>query len=237
MSEDYFIGGRPLKKVTFKTSSADNYMSSEAYKALRTNILFCGNNIKSIVFTSTISGEGKSTISSELAKSLSDIGKRTLLIDADMRKSAFLNSSQRSGEIKGLSELLSGISDVDEVLYATQEDNFDVIFTGRFPPNPVELLGNGKLKAYLERFKEFYDYIIIDAPPLAPVIDAAVIAQATDAAIMVISPSKIHRKDILKAKEQLEKSGTHILGAIINENERKNASSAKSHNKYKYYYN
>lgn len=236
MNENDYLNSRPLKKVTFKTSAAENYMSSEAYKTLRTNIIFCGSDIKSIVITSAVSGEGKSTISSELAKSLSDTGKRTLLIDADMRKSAFLNASQRSGEIKGLSELLSGISEIDEVLYGTQEENFDVIFTGHFPPNPVELLGNGKLKQILDAFKERYDYILIDAPPLAPVIDAAVIAQSVDAAMIVISAGKAHRKDIMKAKEQLEKSGTRLLGVILNENDKRNSRTTSKRKKYKYYY-
>ena len=233
MNEYNSLNSRPERRVTFKTSSNDNYLSKEAYKTLRTNIIFCGSDIKSIVMTSTTSGEGKSTISSEIAKCLSDSGKRTLLVDADMRKSVFLNSNQRSGEVKGLSELLSGISDVHDVIYGTQEENFDVIFTGHFPPNPVELLANGKLKEYLEIFKEVYDYIIIDAPPLAPVIDAAVIAQSVDAAIMVVANSKTKKKQIIKAKEQLEKSGVKILGVVLNENDKRFSSVQKSN--YSYY--
>lgn len=236
MSEYDFLSNRPEKRVTFKTSSSDNYMSREAFKALRTNIMFCGTDIKTIVITSTIGGEGKSTISSELSKCLSDGGKRTLLIDADMRKSVFLNSSQRTGEVKGISELLSGMSELKDVIYGTQEENFDVIFTGHFPPNPVDLLANGKLKKYLDIFKEHYDYVIIDAPPLAPVIDAAVIAQSVDAAIMVIAASKTHKKDIVKAKEQLEKSGIRIIGAVLNENDKRLSKISPYSKVNKYYY-
>ena len=231
--EDYM--GDSVKRVTFNTSSNENYVSKEAYKALRTNILFCGTDIKNILVTSTVENEGKSTVSSELAKSLADSGKRTLLIDADLRKSAFLRPSQRNGEIVGISEVLSGICEVNDAIYKTQDDGFDVIFTGHFPPNPVELLGNGKLGELLDNFKRFYDYVIIDAPPLMPVIDAAVIAQSADAAIIVISPQQTHRKNLISVKEQLEKSGTRILGVVINETER-NRYTYKQYKKYKSYY-
>lgn len=223
------------KKVTFNTSSDESYISKEAYRTLRTNILFCGDNIKSIVITSTIASEGKSTISSELAKSLSDSGKRTLLIDADLRKSAFLRPSQRNGDILGISEVLSGICSVKDAIYKTQADNFDVIFTGHFPPNPVELLGNGKLKEILDGFRNVYDYIIIDAPPLMPVIDAAVIAQSVDAAIIVMSPNQTRRKNLILVKEQLKKSGTRILGVVINQTE-KTKYSYRKYNKDSSYY-
>lgn len=236
VSAETVNSARPLKKVTFNTQTGENYVSREAYKTLRTNILFCGSDIKSIVITSTAEGEGKSTTSSELAKSLADSGKKTLLIDADMRKSVMLRRSLRSGEIIGLSEVLSGLAAEEDAIFNTQDDNFDVMFTGRFPPNPVELLGNGKLKELLCTFRVKYDYIIIDAPPLGPVIDAAVITAACDAAILVISPGKARRKDILAVKEQLQKSGTRILGAVINESEKRNSSYKKYEKKGKYYY-
>ena len=230
MSYEEHVGSH--KRVTFNTSSDESYASKESYKALRTNILFCGESIKSIVITSTVASEGKSTVSSELAKSLADIGKRTLLIDADLRKSAFLRPSQRNGEILGISEVLSGICNVSDAVYRTQDDNFDVIFTGHFPPNPVELLGNGKLGELLDGFKDVYDYVIIDAPPLMPVIDAAVIAQSADAAIIVVSPQQTRRKNLISVKEQLEKSGTRVLGVIINETEKNKYAYNNSYKKY-----
>ena len=228
-NEEY--SGSPRRRVTFNTSSDESYISKEAYKALRTNILFCGEKIKSIVITSTVASEGKSTVSSELAKSLSDSGKRTLLIDADLRKSTFLRPSQRNGEILGISEVLSGICEVEDAIYKTQAENFDVIFTGHFPPNPVELLGNGKLKEILDGYRNVYDYVIIDAPPLIPVIDAAVIAQSVDAAIIVLAPKQARRKNLIAVNDQLEKSGTRILGVVINETEKNKA----SYNKYEDY--
>lgn len=226
-------GGK--KKVSFNTASAKDYATSEAYKALRTNLFFCGNDIKTILITSCCEGEGKSTVSTELAKSLAENGKKTLLIDADMRKSVMLKKrSVYTSEILGLSEVLSGICAIDEALHNTQLDGFDVIFSGPFPPNPVELI-NSRLSEVLEKLKACYDYIIIDSPPLGLVIDAAVIATCCDAAIMVISNQKTNVKMATDVKNQLSKSGCRILGAVLNETQK---STAYRLNKYygKYMY-
>lgn len=212
--------GASAPRVNFRTAAANDYLTSEAYKTLRTNLFFCGTDIKTVLLTSCDENEGKSTISTELSKSLAECGKRTLLIDADMRKSVMLKKSARAGAISGLSEVLSGLASPEEALCRTQDANFDVIFSGHFPPNPVELLGNGKLAAMLEQFKQTYDYIIIDSPPLGIVIDAAVIASYCDGAILVIGSGKVSRNTAKWVKEQLDKSGCRLLGAAINESEK-----------------
>lgn len=216
------VGGSPMasKKVTFNTASAKDYVTSEAYKTLRTNIFFCGSNIKSILITSCHESEGKSTVSTELAKSLAENGKKTLLIDADMRKSVMLKKRNvYTGEPLGLSELLSGMCSLEDALYSTQLEGFDVIFSGPFPPNPVEIIA-GNLSTLLDSLEKIYDYIIIDSPPLGQVIDAAVIATCCDAAIMVISNRKTSRKIAVGVKNQLLKSGCRVLGAVFNETEK-----------------
>ncbi len=227
---------RPSKKVVFNTASAKDYITSEAYKTLRTNLFFCGNDIKTILITSCRENEGKSTVSTELAKSLAENGKRTLLIDADMRKSVMLKKRNiHAAEILGLSEILSGMCDIDDALYNTQLSNFDVIFSGPFPPNPVELIGSGNLENLLERLKDSYDYIIVDSPPLAQVIDAAVIASCCDAAILVINNRKTSRKMAENVKNQLQKSGCRLLGAVLNETEKGPAySRTKYYGQYSY---
>lgn len=209
------------KKVTFNTPSANDYMTNEAYKTLRTNLLFCGNHIKTILVTSCEENEGKSTVSTELTKSLAESGKRTLLIDADLRKSVMLRSSNRTSDIEGLSEALSGICEPEDVIYKTQHPNFDVIFSGHFPPNPVELLGNNRLQEMLDHFKKTYDYIIIDSPPLNLVIDAAVIAACCDGAMLIINDGRISRSTAINVKQQLEKSNCQLLGVVLNNTEKK----------------
>lgn len=117
----------------------------------------------------------------------------------------------------GLSEFLSGQAEIKNIIYNTQDPDFDVIFSGRFPPNPVELLGGKRLSALLSNMRNIYDYVIIDTPPLGTVIDAAVMAPACDGAIMVITPGKITNTEALEVKKQLDKSGCKILGAILND--------------------
>lgn len=210
-------------KVAFNTVSSNDYLTQESFKTLRTNILFCGSDIHSIVITSCNENEGKSTISAELSKSLAEIGKRTLLIDADLRKSVMLRKSIKARDINGLSELLSGQAELNQVLYNTQQPNFDVIFTGHFPPNPVELLGSGKFEKIITALKERYDYIIIDSPPLGAVIDAAVIASFCDGAVLVITDGRVKYHQALEVKEQLEKSGCKLLGAVLNDIDHKHS--------------
>jgi capsular exopolysaccharide synthesis family protein len=95
--------------------------------------------------------------------------------------------------------------------------DFDIIFSGHFPPNPVELLSSPKFVEFLEKMKQRYNYIIIDTPPLAPVIDAAVISAHCDGAVLVVSPGKSKIKEAIAVKEQLLKSGCRILGAVVNQ--------------------
>lgn len=223
-------------KVNFNTSASNDYLTNESFKTLRTNILFSGADVKTIVITSSRENEGKSTISAELAKSLAETDKRTLLIDADMRKSVLLRRNSTLQNFYGLSEFLSGQSELDSTLYNTQNPNFDVIFSGHFPPNPVELLGSKRFKKLLSDAKEVYDYVIIDSPPLGSVIDAAVIASSCDSAAIVITPGKITVKECSDVKEQLEKSGCKILGAILNDVYANRTKYNKKYNYQKYEY-
>lgn len=228
-------GNTAVKKISFNAPSIKDYLTNEAYKSLRTNLMFCGDDIKTVLITSTAENEGKSTVSVELAKSIADLGKKTLLIDADMRKSVMLKRSARSEDIFGLSEYLSGQAGLDSVIHNTSDVNFDVVFAGKFPPNPVELLENGRFEQLLKDLKETYDYVIIDSPPLGAVIDAAVIASYCDGAIMVFAERKVSRKAALDVKYQLEKSGCRILGGIINEATKSNTKYYRKY--YKKYYN
>lgn len=227
---------RTAGKVNFNTSAKNSYPVREAFKTLRSNLLFCGKDIKTILVTSTYESEGKSTISTELSKSLAEINKRTLLIDADMRRSVILRRNLKTQNIPGLSELLSGQAAVEEVLYNTQIPNFDVIFSGHFPPNPVELLSSSVFSDLLKRFEEIYDYIIIDSPPLAPVIDAAVISTHCDGAIMIITPGNVKYAEALAVKNQLTKSGCKILGVVLNEIDPKHKDLTLTYKRSSYYY-
>ena len=206
-----------MKKTTINEIKNTNYSIREAFKTLRTNFLFCGTEYKTIVVSSCVKNEGKSTISLELSKSLALSDKKVLLIDADVRKSVFATKfTSNSEKIVGLSEYLSGQAEFDDIIYATQNKNLQLIFAGAVPPNPVELLGSAKFAELVKSMREEYDYVIIDAAPLGPVIDASVISTVCDGAIMVITANYIAQRFALDVKEQLEKSGCKVLGAILN---------------------
>lgn len=225
-------GSSSAGRVSFNTSSANDYLTNENYKTLRTNLFFCGSDIKVILVTSCRENEGKSTVSTELARCLAEAGKKTLFIDADMRKSLLQPRNLKLKSHLGLSEFLSGQAELNSVIYNTQDPDFDVIFSGRFPPNPVELLGSKAFSGLLEKVREVYDYVIIDSPPLGTVIDAAVIAPACDGTVLVITAGKIGVSEALTVKNQLMKSGCRILGAILNDIYGKRT---KSYKKYRTY--
>ncbi len=190
--------------------------SSEAYKRLRTNIQFCGSDVKVIAITSTIPNEGKSSVSFNLAVSMADAGKRVIFLDTDLRKSVLVGRYKINKAVKGLTHYLSGVNQFDEVVYATNVDNLHVVFSGPVPPNPSELLGNKYFKNLVKQLRENYDYVIIDTPPVGSVIDAAIVAQECDGVILVVSSGEISYKAVQKSKDQMEKSNCRILGAVLN---------------------
>ena len=190
--------------------------TNESYKRLRTNIQFCGDDIKVIAITSTVPNEGKSSISFNLAVSIADSGKSVIFIDTDLRKSVLVGRYKINKAVKGLTHYLSGVNPFEDVVYATNVDNLHVIFSGPVPPNPAELLGNKYFKRLIKELRDKYDYVIIDTPPIGSVIDAAIVAQECDGVVLVISSAEISYKAVQKSKEQMEKAGCRILGAVLN---------------------
>lgn len=217
------------KQITLSFMADRSYFISEAFKSLRTNILFCGSDIRCIAVTSVLPGDGKSTVSLDIAKSFSDTGKNVLFVDADMRKSVNAVRHKISGSFPGLSEFLSGQACFTDIITETQTPFLNMVVSGMFPPDPVELLGNNRFSEFIDKCRRIYDYIIIDTPPLGAVIDAAVVAPRCDGVIVVIPEGKISSKLAVSVKNQLEKSNCRILGAVMN--------FAKSGNdSYKHYY-
>lgn len=204
-------------KITFENLKELDFKTNEAYKRVRTNITFSGEDIKAIAITSCMPNEGKTEVSFNIARSFAEDRKKTLYIDADIRKSVVLARYGVDKETKGLSHYLSGQSkDLTEIICETNIDNLDVIFTGTKSPNPAELLGSSKFERMLAKCKEDYDYIIIDCPPLGSVIDAALVAKSCDGTIMVIEADSVSYKLAQNVKKQLETADCKILGAILN---------------------
>lgn len=204
-------------KINFDNLKELDFKVNESYKRIRTNISFSGDNIKVITMTSTVPNEGKTEVSFNISRSFAEDKKKTLYIDADIRKSVVLARYGVDKETKGLSHYLSGqTKELDDIICETNVDNLDVIFTGTKAPNPAELLGSSKFAKLIEKLREMYDYIIIDCPPLGSVIDAVLVAKVSDGTIIVIESDNISYKAVQGIKKQLDQGECKILGAILN---------------------
>ncbi len=204
-----------MQNIELKERVLD-YRSKEAFKMLRTNIEFAGGDQKVICITSCTPNEGKSNISFELAKSYAQLGKKVLLVDADLRKSV-MRQRHKKGKVRlGLVNYLVGKCELEEAMCSTNEKNMTMIFSGPVPPNPSELLGNQRFARMIEQVREEYDMVIIDTPPLGSVIDAAVISKYCDGAVIVISAGNVSYRFAKKIKEQLDVEGCRILGCVLN---------------------
>ena len=200
------------KKKKLSISRVEEY-----YNALRTNIQLSGENIKVISVSSTFPGEGKTTTSTNLALTFAKAGYKTLLIDADIRNSKMLGGVFRSSEkITGLTEYLSGNTDLSQGLCETDEENLFVITSGQASPNPTALVQSEKFEVMMDVLRRHYDYIIVDTPPIGMVIDATLISKFCDASMLVVASNVVKRKMVQKSKTQLEQSSTPFLGVILN---------------------
>lgn len=221
------------QKVVLTNIRKKDYFYEEAIKTLRTNIQFTGKNVKTIMFTSCFPNEGKSGVTFQLCQEIGNMGKRVLLIDADIRKSAYVSRYRIKQKVNGLSQYLSGQLAKEFLIYQTNFLNVDIIFAGPMAPNPSELLEEEAFRELLEEVRGCYDYIIIDTPPVGSVIDAAIIAKESDGAVLVIESERVSYKVAQKSMEQLEKTGCKILGAVLN---KVNIEKNKYYGKYDYYY-
>jgi len=204
------------KETSLKLTGSWDFFTQEAYKVLRTNLQFCGQDVHVVSITSCHENEGKTTIALHLGKSLAELDKRVLVIDADMRKSVMVGRHSTEKNVTGLSEVLTGLATVEDSIYATQYNNLHIMFAGKYPPNPVELLSSPQFDTTLAAMRQRYDYIILDMPPLGQVIDAAVVAPKCDGTMLVMDTGSVRYRQAQEVVSQLNKSGGKILGVVRN---------------------
>ena len=205
-----------MKRIEARRFMAKEFQTSEALKTLRTNLQFSGSSVKMIALTSFSASEGKSTVAFQLAASLAEAGKHVLLLDADLRKSVLPSRLRVKGRVEGLSHYLSGMANVNDLLYETDVEGLYIMFAGKLVPNAAELLGNKSFERLVKALRDTFDYVIVDTAPLGQVIDCAVIAPVLDGTVMVIDAARNSYKLERRMKAQLEKSGAKILGVILN---------------------
>ncbi|HEU6066857.1 TPA: capsular polysaccharide biosynthesis protein Cps4D [Streptococcus pneumoniae] len=190
--------------------------AEEYYNALCTNIQLSGDKLKVISVTSVNPGEGKTTTSVNIARSFARAGYKTLLIDGDTRNSVISGVFKSREKITGLTEFLSGTADLSHGLCDTNIENLFVIQSGSVSPNPTALLQSKNFNDMIETLRKYFDYIIVDTPPIGIVIDAAIITQKCDASILVTATGEANKRDVQKVKQQLEQTGKLFLGVVLN---------------------
>lgn len=205
-----------LEQIAIKRFIAKDFQTAEAIKTLRTNLMFSGTDVKAVALTSFVAAEGKSTISFQLAASLAQAGKRVLLLDADLRKSNLVNRLKVRTMVEGLSHYLSGMANVNDLLYETDLQNMYIMFAGAYVPNAAELLGSAGFGKLIVALKDVFDYVIVDCAPLGQVIDCAVIAPTVDGVLLVVDTTNNSYKMERRVKSQIERSGGRVLGVVLN---------------------
>jgi capsular exopolysaccharide synthesis family protein len=190
---------------------------AEAIRHLRTNLQFvsASDRPNSIVVSSSVSGEGKSTVCINLALSLADAGSRVVLVDADLRRPSIANYMGLEGRA-GLTTVLIGRARLEDVLQPWQGSSLDVLPSGQTPPNPSELLGSRAMSAVLESLCSEYEYVILDSPPLLPVTDAVVLSRMAGGTLVVAGADRVRRSQFTESLLSLEAVDAAVQGIVIN---------------------
>jgi succinoglycan biosynthesis transport protein ExoP len=190
--------------------------AAEAYRALRNSIDFVNfeHDIKTVLVTSAAPGEGKSTVSGNLAASLAMAGSRVVLINCDFRRPTTDQFFDVDNQF-GLSDVLAGRTTLQSALQSTGDANLKVLTPGKMPPNPSELLGSEKMTELIAEMKADADWIIVDSPPLLAVADAAATARWTDGMLIVTRAGVSTHPAAANARDILDKVGARILGVVV----------------------
>ena len=198
---------------------------SEAMRRLRTNLQFVelAEGGRSIIVTSSIPGEGKSTTAINLAVTLADSGLKVLLVDADLRRPSIATYLGLEGAV-GLTTVLIGRAELSDVVQRWQDGTLDILPSGQIPPNPSELLGSKAMSALLRELTSLYDMVILDTSPLLPVADAVVLSKSVDGTLVVVGAERTHKPQLREALSSLATVDAHILGLVLNKVAKQNSS-------------
>ena len=228
-----------MKRLEITNFPPLDYAGEEAINTLATNLSFAGSDIRKVMITSCQSGEGKSFLSMNLMRTLAGLGKRVVLVDADLRKSCIASCYGLrfpDGKI-GLAHYLAGMNDINDTLYATNIPNTYMVPVGRLVSNSLSLLNTPRLSQMLDYLSERVDLVLVDAAPVGMIIDAAQISKSCDGTLIAVHYNRIHRRELLEVRRQIEQAGSKILGCVLNEVEFESYSNRKYYNKsyYSYY--
>lgn len=218
---DKHVSEHPLIVADHPHSAA-----AEAVRRLRTNLQFIGDGseCETLVVTSSLAGEGKSTLSVNLATSMADAGARVILVDANLRRpsvASYLDLEVRTG----LSSILTGRAELADVVQTWGESTLTVLPSGPIPPNPSELLGSAAMFELMAKLTSSYDVVLLDTPPVLPVTDATILTRMVGGAIVVAGADRLHRRQLRDSLANLETAGAHVYGVVLNKVAKQDADS------------
>lgn len=207
---------KETQAINLTTVNDPTSIISEQFKTIRTNIVFSASNIKTIMITSSLTGEGKSTIAANLAVEFANNNKSVLLIDADMRRPT-VHKTFGINNIDGLSNLLTKQrSEIDSCIFKSKIEGLNILPSGPIPPNPAELLSSNDMLEVIRRAREVFDVVLLDCPPILPVTDARILAPLMDGTILVVRRGGVSKKMVCESKGVLEQVRANLLGAVLN---------------------
>lgn len=225
-----------MKKAIIHRVDAQDYTGAEALNTICSNLSFSGKNLKKIVFTSCTAHEGKSYMTMQIMQNLARRGKRVVLVDTDLRMSVLVSryDIEIVGEYTGLAHYLAGYCGMEDVVYETNIENAYLVPEGRDVANPIPLLNSPDFNDLLNKLAEEFDVVLVDAPPIGLVIDAAEISRFCDGSVFVCEYNSTRRRELGAAKRQMEAAGRPVLGCIINKVTFDTLSSKKYYNRTYY---
>ncbi len=207
-----------MKQVLIRQKDALDYSGKEALNSIATNLTFVGRHMNKFLLTSCAASEGKSSLTMELMLNLAQRGNSVVLVDADLRASFTMSRVKfdTEGAVNGLVHYLAGYCEMEDIIYQTDVEGAYLIPIGDTVANPLPLLDSQDFTDLLATLGKKFDYVLVDAPPIGVVIDAAVVAKNCDGAVFVIEYGKRSRRDVAEAVSQLEQSGCPVIGCVIN---------------------
>lgn len=208
-----------MNKIEITRFKPLSYACAEAMNTLCTNLTFAGADKKVIMVTSAQAHEGKSFVTMNIMRTLAGLGHKVCLVDADLRRSQITSKyglKVKEGQGMGLTHYLAGMSNMEAVLYSTDMPNASIVPLGHEVSNSLALLSTGRLTRLLAYLRERFDYVLVDAPPVGVIIDAAEIAKYCDGTVIALKYNAVSRRELVEVKRQIERSGCPILGVVLN---------------------
>lgn len=207
-----------MKKARIHRLEKLEYAGAEALNTICSNLSFAGRNQKKIVFSSVSEHEGKSYMTMQIMRNLARRGRRVVLVDADLRMSATTGryGIEVEGRYVGLAHYLAGHCAMEDAIYETNIPGAYMVLEGRDVLSPIPLLNSREFAQLLSTLADRFDVVLIDAPPIGLVIDAAEIARHCDGAVLVCEYNRTRRRELAAARRQIEQAGCPIMGCVIN---------------------